>query len=42
MPYSEIAKYIDKPEKQLKVYFGRLKTKITKQLEERKGVMYEK
>ena len=42
MPYSEIAKYIDKPEKQLKVYYGRLKTKITKQLEERKEVMYEK
>lgn len=36
MPYSEIAKYINKPEKQLKVYYGRLKTKITKQLKERK------
>lgn len=33
MPYSEIAKYIDKPEKQLKVYYGRLKSKIEKQLE---------
>ena len=42
MPYSEIAKYIDKPEKQLKVYYGRLKLKITKQLEERKELMYER
>lgn len=32
MPYSEIAKYIDKPEQQLKVYYGRLKNKIEKQL----------
>jgi len=36
MPYSEITKYVDKPEKQLKVYYGRLKAKITKQLEKRK------
>jgi DNA-directed RNA polymerase specialized sigma24 family protein len=26
MPYSEIAKFVNKPEKQLKVYYGRLKT----------------
>lgn len=29
MPYSEIAKFIDKPENQLKVYHARLKKKIT-------------
>jgi DNA-directed RNA polymerase specialized sigma24 family protein len=29
MPYSEIAKFIDKPENQLKVYYARLKKKIT-------------
>lgn len=28
MPYSEIAKFVDKPENQLKVYKGRLKKKI--------------
>lgn len=47
MPYSEIAKYIDRPEKQLKVYYQRLKQKIEKQLEEQfkqnaeKEVVYE-
>ena len=30
--YSEIAKYIDKPENQLKVYYQRLKELITKKL----------
>jgi RNA polymerase sigma factor (sigma-70 family) len=33
--YSEIAKYIDKPENQLKVYYQRLKDQITKKLNER-------
>lgn len=28
MPYSEIARYVDKPENQLKVYYARLKKKI--------------
>ena len=28
MPYSEIAKYVDKPEDQLKVYYSRLKKKL--------------
>jgi len=28
MPYSEIVKYVDKPEEQLKVYYQRLKNKI--------------
>jgi RNA polymerase sigma factor (sigma-70 family) len=32
MPYSEIAKYIDKPQEQLKVYYSRLKQRISKQL----------
>jgi len=47
MPYSEIAKYIDRPEKQLKVYYQRLKQKIEKQLTEQfkqkaeKEVVYE-
>jgi len=47
MPYSEIAKYIDRPEKQLKVYYQRLKQKIEKQLKEQfkqkaeKEVVYE-
>ncbi len=30
--YSEIAKYIDKPEEQLKVYYQRLKEQLTKKL----------
>ena len=33
--YSEIAKYLDKPEKQLKVYYQRLKEKLAKKLNER-------
>lgn len=32
MPYSEIAKYVDKPENQLKVYYARLKKKITESI----------
>jgi len=32
MPYSEIAKYIDKPQDQLKVYYSRLKERISKLL----------
>lgn len=35
MAYSEIAKYVDKPENQLKVYYQRLKEHITKKLHER-------
>lgn len=31
-PYSDIAKYIDKPENQLKVYYQRLKEQLTKKL----------
>jgi RNA polymerase sigma factor (sigma-70 family) len=34
-PYSEIATYVDKPENQLKVYYGRLKEQITKKLHEK-------
>jgi DNA-directed RNA polymerase specialized sigma24 family protein len=33
-PYSEIAIYIDKPEHQLKVYYQRLKDRLTKKLNE--------
>jgi RNA polymerase sigma factor (sigma-70 family) len=33
--YSEIAKYIDKPENQLKVYYQRLKEQLTKKLNDR-------
>jgi RNA polymerase sigma factor (sigma-70 family) len=33
--YSEIAKYIDRPENQLKVYYQRLKEQVTKKLNER-------
>jgi len=35
MPYSEIAKFVDKPEEQLKVYHQRLKLKFTEKLNER-------
>ena len=35
MAYNEIAKYINKPEEQLKVYYQRLKESITKKLYER-------
>ncbi|MEZ4804779.1 MAG: sigma-70 family RNA polymerase sigma factor [Bacteroidia bacterium] len=34
-PYSEIAKYIDKPEEQLKVYYQRLKKQISKSIHDR-------
>jgi len=33
-PYSEIAKYVHKPENQLKVYYQRLKNDLTKKLNE--------
>ena len=33
--YSDIAKYVNKPENQLKVYYQRLKEQITKKLNER-------
>lgn len=32
MPYSEISKYVGKPEKQLKVYYQRLKNKLSERL----------
>lgn len=35
MPYSEIAKHVDKPEGQLKVYYQRLKDKLTNRINER-------
>jgi RNA polymerase sigma factor (sigma-70 family) len=35
MPYSEIAKYVGKPEEQLKVYYGRLKKKLSDRLHEK-------
>jgi len=35
MPYKEIAKYIDKPPQQLKVYYQRLKNRIIKKLNDR-------
>jgi len=38
MPYSEIAKFVDKPQDQLKVYHARLKQKITFQLKQKKEV----
>lgn len=34
-PYSEIARYVQKPEEQLKVYYQRLKQTITKKMYER-------
>jgi RNA polymerase sigma factor (sigma-70 family) len=33
MPYSDIAKYVDKPEKQLKVYYARLKQQIAESMQ---------
>jgi RNA polymerase sigma factor (sigma-70 family) len=33
MPYSDIAKYVDKPEKQLKVYYARLKQQLTENVQ---------
>jgi len=35
MPYADIAKYIDKPINQLKVYYQRLKENISKRIHER-------
>lgn len=35
MPYSEIAKYVNKPEGQLKVYYSRLKAALTKRINEK-------
>lgn len=32
MPYSEIARYVDKPEKQLKVYYQRLKNRLENEI----------
>ena len=40
MPYSEIAKYVNKPQDQLKVYYSRLKQKITKSLTQKKEVYH--
>jgi len=34
MPYSEIAKFVHKPEEQLKVYYQRLKATLTKRMNE--------
>jgi RNA polymerase sigma-70 factor (ECF subfamily) len=41
MPYSEIAKYIDKPENQLKVYYARLKKKIAEKITKNTEVNHE-
>ncbi len=35
MPYSEIAKYVNRPEEQLKVYYQRLKTTLAKRMNEK-------
>jgi RNA polymerase sigma factor (sigma-70 family) len=35
VPYSEIAKYVNKPEEQLKVYYSRLKNSLTVKMQER-------
>ncbi|MEO5644617.1 MAG: sigma-70 family RNA polymerase sigma factor [Bacteroidia bacterium] len=35
MPYSAIAEFVNKPEEQLKIYFSRLKTALTKRLNEK-------
>jgi len=35
VPYSEIAKYVNKPEEQLKVYYSRLKNVLTAKMQER-------
>lgn len=40
MPYSEIAKYVNKPEKQLKVYYARLKEKLSKNMLKEKEVQH--
>ncbi len=34
MPYSDIAKYVNKPEKQLKVYYSRLKQQLAERVQE--------
>ena len=34
-PYSEISKFVDKPEKQLKVYYQRIKERIIQQINEK-------
>jgi RNA polymerase sigma factor (sigma-70 family) len=35
VPYSEIARYVNKPEEQLKVYYSRLKNALTLKMQER-------
>jgi RNA polymerase sigma-70 factor (ECF subfamily) len=35
MPYGEIAKYVNKPEEQLKVYYQRLKTTLAKRMNDK-------
>ncbi|MDQ3111563.1 MAG: sigma-70 family RNA polymerase sigma factor [Bacteroidota bacterium] len=35
MPYAEIAKFVSKPEEQLKVYYARLKAALTKRMNEK-------
>lgn len=35
MPYAEIARYVDKPANQLKVYYSRLKKRVEKRMHER-------
>ena len=35
IPYSEIAKYVDKPEEQLKVYYQRLRKKLEERMREK-------
>ncbi len=40
MPYSEIANYVNKPQDQLKVYYSRLKQKITKSLTKKEEVSH--
>jgi hypothetical protein len=34
IPYSEISKFVHKPEKQLKVYYARLKKKLLEDMNE--------
>jgi RNA polymerase sigma factor (sigma-70 family) len=38
MPYSEIAKYVNKPAEQLKVYYQRLKTALVKRMNDKLSV----
>jgi DNA-directed RNA polymerase specialized sigma24 family protein len=35
MPYATIAKFVNKPEEQLKVYYSRLKTALAKRMNEK-------